>query len=129
MPTKTKKVLLVEDNPGDVLLMEEAFKEHGKGEFQLFHSDSLRGALEKHSKEPMDAVLLDLFLPDTYGLESLFQANRAMPGVPIIAMSSFYDEKVGSHAREMGAQTYLSKNDLDGESLIQTLRRHTNPGP
>jgi len=125
MPTKAKKILLVEDNPGDVLLMEEAFKEHAGDEFKLVHETCLQNALKRLTEEKMDAILLDLFLPDIFGLETIVQAYQAHPQIPIIALTSFYDERTISHAIRMGAQDYLSKDDLKGETLVESLRRCT----
>ena len=126
MPVKTKKILLVEDNPGDVRLMEEAFKRHGKDEFKLVDVSCFQNALEKLERQAFDAILLDLFLPDVDGLEGVFRISKAHPGVPLIAMSSFYDDKMASFALQMGAKAYLPKTGLKWEELLRTVRLETN---
>ncbi len=72
-------VLLVEDNPGDVVLMREIFKRHGNNEFELVHKPCLQDALKQLSEEEIDVILLDLCLPETYGLETLVQVQKATP--------------------------------------------------
>lgn len=125
MSFKVRQVLLVEDNPGDVRLTEEAFKEHGNDEFELHHASSFREALETMSKRRVDVVLMDLFLPDVECLEGVLKMTQAHPSVPVIAMSSFMNETVASFALRMGARAYLSKTDLDWENLVGTVRRQT----
>ncbi len=125
MPFKTRQILLVEDNPGDVLLTEEAFKMHGRGQFVLHHASSFRGALETMAKQAVDAVLMDLFLPDVECLEGVLKMTQAYPRVPLVAMSSFMNETVSSFALQMGARAYLSKTDLDWENLVGTVRLQT----
>lgn len=126
MSPKTKKILIVEDNPGDVRLMEEAFKRHGNDEFRLVDVSCFQNALEKMEHQSFDAVLLDLFLPDVDGLEGVLRVSKAHPRVPIIAMSSFYDEKMASFALQMGAKAYLPKTDLKWEELLRTVRLQTS---
>ena len=125
MSFKIRQILLVEDNPGDVRLTEEAFKEHGNGEFELHHASSFRDALETMAQKRVDAVLMDLFLPDVECLEGILKMTQAHPHVPVVAMSSFMNETVSSFALQMGARAYLSKTDLDWENLVGTVRRQT----
>lgn len=122
MSVKIRKILLVEDNPGDVRLMEEALKRYGNDEFKLWNVSCFQNALEKLERQAFDVILLDLFLPDVDGLEGVFRASRAYPLVPLIAMSSFYDEKMACFALQMGAKAYLPKSDLKWEELLETLR-------
>ncbi len=126
MALKVRQVLLVEDNPGDVRLAEEAFKLYGNGEFQLLHASSIQGALDEMVSHPVDAVLMDLFLPDVEGLEGVSRMAKAHPGVPVIAMSSFFDERFVSSALQMGARAFLPKTGLKWEDLVKTVRLQAN---
>jgi len=116
------KILLVEDNPGDVLLLQEALKLPETGEFDLILEENLEGALKRLSSEQIDIVLLDLFLPDAHGLEALAQVYQADSKTPIIALTGFYDERTTLHALKLGAQDYISKDRLDGKKLQKLLR-------
>ena len=126
MPVKIKRILLVEDNPGDVRLMEEAFKRHWNDEFKLLSVSCFQSAVEKLEHQDFDAILLDLFLPDVDGLEGVFRISKAHPRVPLIAMSSFYDDTMASFALQMGAKAYLPKTNLNWEELMRIIRVQTN---
>jgi DNA-binding NarL/FixJ family response regulator len=119
---KDIKILLVEDNPGDVLLLQEALRLQETGEFNLIHEGNLEGALKRLLSEQVDIVLLDLFLPDAHGLEALAQVYQTDSKTPIIALTGFYDERTTLHALKFGAQDYISKDGLDGKKLMKLLR-------
>jgi two-component system, cell cycle response regulator len=123
-----KKVLLVEDNPSDVFLLELIFQNQGGNEFKVSHVPGLEMALKILAAERFDAILLDLFLPETYGLETLVRLHVAHPQTPIIVLTGYYDERTTSFAKGMGACDYLSKDDLAGTALMNSLRRHIKSG-
>ena len=65
------RILLVEDNPGDVRLIREALSEVPRSHIQMDHVDCLKAAQEALTREEHDLVLLDLSLPDSQGLETV----------------------------------------------------------
>ena len=101
-PTDSFRVLLVEDNPGDALLIEAALC--GTGNVRLVRADRLAKGLEQLSLELFDAVLLDLDLPDSRGFDTL-AAILAQTRVPVLVMTGLDDESVGLQAIRHGAQT------------------------
>jgi diguanylate cyclase (GGDEF)-like protein len=74
--------------------------------------------------------LLDLSLPDSHGLETFERARLEAPSVPIIVLTGFSDENMAVSAVDAGAQDYLVKGRVDGESLVRAIRyareRHEN---
>ena len=56
-----------------------------------------------------DAVLLDLGLPDSHGLDTLVKARTQAPRVPIVVLTGFDDEAAGAKAVQQGAQDYMVK--------------------
>jgi EAL domain-containing protein (putative c-di-GMP-specific phosphodiesterase class I)/DNA-binding NarL/FixJ family response regulator len=116
------EVLLVEDNPGDARLIQETLRQHGDGEFNLVHESCLQDALQELSQENADAILLDLSLPEASGLETLLQVQQADPVTPIIVLTGLNDEATALQALRLGAQDYLLKSRLNGDSLVRTLR-------
>jgi len=115
-------VLVVEDNPPDARLLHEAFKRFGKKEFKLTFTPYLEDALGILSKEKMDAVLLDLFLPDALGLEGLARIHEAAPGVPVIILTGVFDETMAYQALQQGAHYFVTKEKRDDESLVRAVR-------
>ncbi len=115
-------VLLVEDNPGDARLIQEALKEARASEFELLHVGRLQEALRRLAEEPFQLILLDLSLPDAFGLDTLRQAHAAAPEIPIVILTGLDDEESAVRAVQEGAQDYLVKGRIDGNLLVRSLR-------
>jgi len=122
MPSEIMKILIVEDNPGDMILLREVFKEFGNGEFKLNCVDRLTDALKELSGSEVDAVLLDLSLPESTGLETLVQVLEADSLAPIIVVTGLNDEATAYKALGLGAQDYIVKGEINGERLVRALR-------
>ena len=71
--------------------------------------------------EEIAAVVVDLFLPDSQGIETFDTLLRASPHVPILVLSHLRDEDVARLAVQHGAQDYLLQERLDGYSLSKAL--------
>jgi diguanylate cyclase (GGDEF)-like protein/PAS domain S-box-containing protein len=67
------------------------------------------------------AIVLDLFLPDSQGIETFDTLFRASPQVPILLLCHLRDEDVARLAVKRGAQDYLLEERLDGYSLAKAL--------
>src|ERR1700676_5004168 len=117
-----KVLLLVEDNPADVRLLREMFKEQSSHHTELTQVESM-GQAEKHLAEgPVDIILLDLGLPDTQGIESIRRARAVAPHVPLVVLTALDDESVAARALQEGVQDYLIKGQIDGRGLLRALR-------
>lgn len=124
MSTEQIQVLLVEDNPGDVRLVRELLNEDGGGQdFELLHVSTVREAVEHLRDVPgIDAVLLDLSLPDESGLNTLRRVVDATSTAVVVVMTGGGDEDLGLSALREGAQDYLVKGSVTGKSLRRALR-------
>lgn len=116
------RVLLVEDNPGDVRLVREMLNEAGASLFELSHVDRLSLALDFLADRPIDVMLLDLSLPDTSGLSTLIEVQTLCPDLPIVVLSGLNDEAIALQAVHDGAQDYLVKGQGSSEVLTRALR-------
>lgn len=122
MNTKvTPKILLIEDNPGDVKLMEQLLK---KASFRhdLYVADSLYDAFEKLRSVQIDLVLLDLSLPDSTGFKTLTAYIEAFPKTPVVVLTGINNEIVGSQSVKAGAQDFLVKGQFDNKILGRAIR-------
>ena len=119
--TKTR-VLLVEDNPGDVTLTQRLVHSASPGQFELVPVGRLDGAIQLLRNEAFDVVLLDLGLPDSRTLEALHCILEQAPSLPIVVLTGHDDEDLALHAVREGAQSYLLKGSTDGRFLVFTLR-------
>src|SRR5215471_1690147 len=119
--TERQRVLLIEDNPGDVRLIREMLSE-GDGLFELECVGRLAQGLEYLSTRPAGVVLLDLSLPDSYGFDTFLRVYAHAPKVPIIVLTGHDDQKVALSAVKTGAQDYLVKGKLDKELLLRSMQ-------
>jgi two-component system cell cycle sensor histidine kinase/response regulator CckA len=122
------RVLLVEDNPGDARLFTELVRDTGVGQLQLVTVDRLSAALDRLRREPFDVMLLDLSLPDSYGLETLIRAHAGAPKIPIVVLTGHDDEALAVRAVRAGAQDYLVKGRVDGDLLVRSIRYASERG-
>jgi diguanylate cyclase (GGDEF)-like protein/PAS domain S-box-containing protein len=117
-----KVLLLVEDNPADVRLLREMFREQTSLRTELTQVETMREA-EKHlAQGATDIILLDLGLPDTQGLESIRRARAVAPHVPLVVLTSLDDESMAAQALQAGVQDYLIKGQIDARGLLRALR-------
>ena len=115
------RVLLVEDNPGDALLVRAALKEATSAGFIVMHEATLASAIERLTvSSAFDVVLLDLCLPDSESVETLPRLLAAFPSVPIVIMTGLDVPQVAEQAIELGAQDFIVKNEMDSRSLART---------
>ena len=128
MSKNTVNVLLIEDNPGDARLVQETLAQVGGGRFHLECADTLTTGVERLARQPIDAVLLDLALPDSQGLDTVRRALEGAPGVAIVVLTSTDDDVLAAQALHAGAQDYLVKGSLDGDLLARTLRHAIERG-
>ena len=116
------RILLVEDNPGDARLIRETLRDAGSLRFELTHAARLAEGLEAVARQEVDVVLLDLSLPDAHGMETVERMLAAAPALPIIVLTGLTDETVAVHAVQAGAQDYLVKGTVEGETLGRAIR-------
>jgi diguanylate cyclase (GGDEF)-like protein/PAS domain S-box-containing protein len=121
-PEKQLDVLLVEDDDAHARLVAETLALGFGTAYRLRRAHDLAGARAELDLGPTDCILLDLFLPDGQGLESLRQLTTLAPLVPIVILTSLADEQLGLLAVHEGAQDYLVKGTIDGPRLARALR-------
>ena len=120
--TTLTHVLLVEDNPGDAMLIEEMLSEVRTMDFRCHFADRLSAALEQLRSESVDVLLLDLFLPDSAGPDTLTKLLAQEPALPIVVLSGLDDELLAIKAVQQGAQDYLVKGQVTSHLLARSLR-------
>jgi signal transduction histidine kinase len=117
------RILLVEDNPGDARLISEMLKETAFSSMDFHTARSLQEArLLPVDHASVATVLLDLGLPDSDGIETLIAIREAYPLSAIVVLTGSINEKMTLHALREGAQSYLTKNELNAGILGNTLR-------
>ncbi|MGB8657319.1 MAG: PAS domain S-box protein [Candidatus Zixiibacteriota bacterium] len=123
MKNHDTQVLVIEDNPGDVRLIQEMLLEVKDKSFNVELAENLSKALERLKQGGVDVVMSDLGLPDSQGLATFEQLHTHSPEVPIVILTSTYDDETTAvEAVSKGAQDYLVKGQVDGKVVSRVLR-------
>ncbi len=132
--TKTPHILLVEDNPGDVRLIEEMIRDSERllrlgdvdpsatSRLQLHREGEQSAGLEYLDANDVDLVLLDLNLPDSSGIDTLTTISNGTELLPIVVLTGLDDRQLGIDSIKQGAQDYLVKDEVTGDMLLWTVR-------
>lgn len=116
------KILLIEDNPGDMVLVREMLSAGAHSDFHLEHADRLSAGIERLATEDFDAILLDLSLPDSEGMDTYAQVQDQAPKMPIVVLSGSGSEAMAIEAVQEGAQDYLVKGEVEASLLARAIR-------
>jgi signal transduction histidine kinase/DNA-binding NarL/FixJ family response regulator len=114
-------ILMVEDNPGDVIIVKEFIKGTGT-KFTLTHASNLKETFAFCEQQDFDVILLDLGLQESTSLETLKMIKVFNIKSPIVVMTGLDDEDVALAALREGAQDYLVKNRLTPENILKSIK-------
>ena len=120
MAKRNRRVLIVEDNAMDSSLLAKMLR-HGYGEFEVVRAERLADAEQQLSRDPFDAVISDLTLPDSQGLATFTRLHARAGHSPIIVISGTDDEELALAAVREGAQDYLVKGRFDAPGLRRAI--------
>ena len=115
-------ILLLEDNSGDAYLIKQHLRSIAEFEFEIVEAQYLEEAIALLQKREFDAILLDLKLPDSQGLETFFAIDRQTPSTPIVVISAMSEKELAIEAVRKGAQDYIAKGEIQANSLYRTIR-------
>src|SRR6185312_9854377 len=110
-------ILTVEDNPSDHLLLEHMLRSSGLAIRRTRSACTIREAYSILVAEEIDVVLLDLMLPDSFGIHTFINLKPVVQRIPVIILTGVSDTNVALEAIKEGAQDYLVKAELT-ESLL-----------
>jgi DNA-binding NarL/FixJ family response regulator len=114
------RLLQIEDNSADALLAQSYLRSVDPD--VQFETVARLGDVTRESAESAACAILDLSLPDATGLEALHSLRALSPELPIIVLTGFDDLDTGLDAIRHGAEDYLVKNYVDGDSLQRAVR-------
>ena len=124
MPFDLKEytILLIEDNAGDRLLIED-YLEDNLSRLNLINKESFQDALST-LEDPtlqLDVILLDLSLPDKTGEELLISIINRAKNTPIIVLTGYTNFEFGLHSLSLGISDYLLKDEITASSLYKSI--------
>jgi diguanylate cyclase (GGDEF)-like protein/PAS domain S-box-containing protein len=126
-----QNILLIQDDPTDAATVREALVSSTDGPFQVEWvrrcSEGLErlvgaGKQHEHRSNGIAAVLVDLFLPDSQGIDTFDRLFKAAPKIPILVVVAAENEEIATLAVQHGAQDFLLKGRLDNYWLPKALR-------
>jgi diguanylate cyclase (GGDEF)-like protein/PAS domain S-box-containing protein len=132
-----QNILLIQDDPADAQAVRDALLSSSDGPFQVDWVRNCAEGLNRLAltgKQPgrpshmgrhshgVAAVLVDLYLPDSRGIETFDRLFQAAPQIPILVLIGASDEAIARLAVQRGAQDFLLKDRLDNYWLPKALR-------
>lgn len=125
VPTRLKRVLIVEDNSDNRALVSKVLRRAG---FDTVECDRAEGLAELLAASCPDVVLMDIELPGQSGYEAVQQvrSNAATTATPVIALTAYAMQDDRRRCLQVGFTDYLSK-PLDIHMLVQMVRHYAAP--
>ena len=116
------RYLMVEDDPLDIEIISAMLMRGATRPLQLSVLSRFADARELLSRESFSAVILDLNLPDGYGTGNIALLVEHYPTLPIVILTGNDDEETAIACLQLGAQDYVSKNQVNAELLSRVMQ-------
>lgn len=122
-PNSIYDILIVAANANDADLVQKMFSKHKSASFKLTVAKSVAEGGKTLGSKKFSAILLNLKLPDSQGMDTFQHFYKIAPQIPIIIFNGPDDEELAIQAIKEGAQDYLIKEKLESKSLICAIER------
>lgn len=122
MQQQVTHVLVVDDNDSDIEVVQRYLKRSPHHRFQTHTANSIEEGIEQARRQPVDAILLDLSLTDSHGIDTLRELLSANITAAVIVLTGHDEERTALDAIHAGAQDYLVKDKFTAQLLIRTIR-------
>lgn len=119
---KTLSILVIEDSEDDFFLLKEGIVNSTEIEAKLHNAERLQAALLLAMKIEVDVAIIDLNLPDSFGLATFDTFHQQFPQVPAIIMTGARDQGMAYQAIRRGAQDFLFKQETSSAAIVRTIR-------
>lgn len=114
------RVLVIDDNQADADIIKENLNN-----YSVDISHCLQDGIKKISKLNYNAILLDLNLPDSEGINTIEtmmdEINKMNKKVPVIVLTGMEDWKIGRQSMKLGAKDFLLKDDTNADNLERAI--------
>ena len=123
------RVLIIDDDVEESRTLQGLLEAASEIEFEVAHAQRVEQGLQLLRDGDFEAVLLDLGLEESQGIDTLAPARVAAATVAVVAMGTEDDEDLALRAHRYGAQDYLVKAECDSRTLVRTLRHSIERTP
>lgn len=120
--TNTINILTIEDNPSDLFLLEEMLRSSHLNIDNLYTAARVAEAQNILQSYNIDLVLLDLSLPDSFGIDTFLGIQQVTNKIPIIILTGLSDTSMAIEAIKKGAQDYLVKGEFSESLLFKSIQ-------
>jgi len=114
-------ILIIEDNPGDQLLLRENLLGTNLLIDEIVLTETLAQGMEHSRQRNFAVIFLDLFLSDSGGLDTFLQLIKVNSRIPVIIYSGLSDTQIALEAISAGAQDFIIKDDYSASLLEKTV--------
>jgi diguanylate cyclase (GGDEF)-like protein/PAS domain S-box-containing protein len=114
-------ILILTNNAVEANALKDVIGKSKNGPFEIEWLTQLSDGVSRLSKGGVDAIIVDLLLPDSSGIETFEKLKAAAPHIPIITLNEIEDENLAFEAIKRGAQAHLSKEHFVSSLVPQTL--------
>jgi len=113
--------LIVEDNPVDVEIVRAMLEEAYQNNYKMLWAECFAEAENILATKSIDALILDMNLPDFSGPANVTELNNQYPHLPIVVLTGYDDQAIALETIQYGAQDFLVKNDISPQILARSL--------
>ena len=122
MSSSELKILIIEDNYADFLLLRETMLLARYSTANIYTAETLEAGIAEMEQHKPDLIFLDLHLPDSAGLDTFIQLRQYVTSSAVIVLSGLSDTSIALEAITQGAQDYLQKGEFDVKLLDKAIR-------
>jgi DNA-binding response OmpR family regulator len=122
---KPARILIIESSPSVTELMISLLNDPDLMvgiKLDILQATTLADALQIVQDHRCDGVICDLELPDSHGIETFKKLNSATDDIPIVVITAEDSPQLGIDLTQSGAEDYIVKGSMDGQTLIMRLR-------
>ena len=106
------EVLLIESSESDALVIAEYLLESKTEEYEITHLVNLNEANSFLNNSTVDIIIVNLFLPDSYGIHTFNNLINSYPDIPFLILTDMKDHHIGRNTGKKGAQEVVRKDDI-----------------
>ena len=121
-PESGLEILIIEDHPPDAYIIEQMLRSSPLRIKEISHAGLLSEANELLQGGTFDFILLDLSLPDSFGINSFLGIRNLTRHIPVIVLTGSSDSAAAFEALQHGAQDYLVKGEFGTDMLTRAIR-------
>jgi two-component system sensor histidine kinase UhpB len=115
-------ILIIEDNPADLFLISNMLLSSGTGIRDIHTASRIDEAFQFLQDQPVDIVVLDLSLPDSFGVDSFLKIKPVTKEIPVIILTGESESDIALEVIKLGAQDYLVKGEFKSDLLVKSIQ-------